>query len=66
MMERIAPDERLDEIMNTRVKPALGVVPPRVEFHTTSAQVFAALYADFMKPVTNIGKILLYNSFQGS
>lgn len=56
MSERIAPDEHLDELMNTRVKPALGVVPERVRFRTTSAQVFNALYADFMKPVTHIGK----------
>ena len=57
MLERIAPDERLDELMNTRVKPALEVIPPRVEFHTTSPQVFAALYSDFMKPVTSIGTV---------
>lgn len=58
MSERIAPDERLDALMNMRVKPALGVVPERVRFRTTSAQVFNALYADFMKPVTHIGKLM--------
>lgn len=55
MSERIAPDEHLDELMNSRVKPALSVIPERVRFRTTSAQVFNALYADFMKPVTHIG-----------
>ncbi|KAK3930482.1 Retinoid-inducible serine carboxypeptidase [Frankliniella fusca] len=59
MSERIAPDERLDALMNSRVKPALGVVPERVRFRTTSAQVFNALYADFMKPVTHIVERLL-------
>ncbi|XP_052128745.1 retinoid-inducible serine carboxypeptidase-like isoform X1 [Frankliniella occidentalis] len=59
MSERIAPDERLDALMNMRVKPALGVVPERVRFRTTSAQVFNALYADFMKPVTHIVERLL-------
>lgn len=42
----------LEEIMNEKVKPALGLDRNWIE----RGQVFSRLSGDFMKPVTNIGK----------
>ena len=49
-------DEILDDLMNGPVKQALGV-PSNVVWGSQSSLVFNTLNGDFMKPVTNIGRL---------
>lgn len=56
-------DYLLDNLMNTKVKTALGL---EKNWSMQSSNVFQTLSGDFMKPVTNIGKffyLMSYNLF---
>lgn len=50
------PRDSLSNIMNDQVRSALGIDAYWVD---SSGAVFSALYEDFMKPVTDGGKIIL-------
>lgn len=53
-------DEKLNNLMNTKVRMALGVTST---WGTQSDAVFSKLRGDFMRPVTDVGKeyIKFYN-----
>ncbi|XP_012270325.1 retinoid-inducible serine carboxypeptidase [Orussus abietinus] len=53
------PDALLNELMNTKVKTALGL---NVTWGNQSSTVFAELYEDFMKPTTEQVQLLLNNT----
>jgi serine carboxypeptidase 1 len=53
-------DDKIDVLMNNDVKEALGL---DASWGYQSGFVFDALYEDFMKPVTDIGKKQLLSRF---